>query len=61
MSLKKNKMQESQVAKLQAARATIQSQMMAIENASMNMDLLNALKSGSRYMEERHRRGVKVG
>ena len=53
--LKRKKMYVDQQSKIAGAREKIEMQMMAIESADMNMQVLDTLQEGSEAMKEMHR------
>ena len=52
--LKRKKMFEAEVSKLQGARITLDSQIMALESASINMETVKAMKVGADAMKNIH-------
>lgn len=52
--LKRKKMFEAEAAKLQGARITLDSQIMALESASINMETVRAMKKGADTMKTIH-------
>jgi hypothetical protein len=52
--LKRKKMFEAEVAKLQGARITLDSQIIALESASINMETVKAMKVGADAMKHIH-------
>lgn len=53
--LKRKKMYVDQQSKIAGAREKIEMQLMAIESADMNMQVLDTLQEGSKTMKEMHR------
>eukprot|EP00607_Mallomonas_marina_P010077 CAMPEP_0182418330 /NCGR_PEP_ID=MMETSP1167-20130531/2795_1 /TAXON_ID=2988 /ORGANISM="Mallomonas Sp, Strain CCMP3275" /LENGTH=203 /DNA_ID=CAMNT_0024592493 /DNA_START=252 /DNA_END=863 /DNA_ORIENTATION=+ len=53
-ALKKKKMLESEILKLQGATITLTKQQHALESASINVNVLNALKVGGEAMQQAH-------
>jgi charged multivesicular body protein 4 len=51
MALKRKKIYESQIEKLCAARMTIDTQILAIENATTNYAALDAMKTGANALK----------
>lgn len=54
ISLKRKKMYESEVAKLEGSRMNLEQQMFAIEGASMNRNIFDSLKTGNQVLKEVH-------
>lgn len=54
MALKRKKMYESQKQHTQGARFNLETQILAIENANVNLETLNAMKTGSATMRSIH-------
>lgn len=50
-ALKRKKMYESEIAKLQGARITLDSQILALESAAVNIETFKAMKSGATAMK----------
>lgn len=50
-ALKRKKMYEGEVSKLQGARITMDQQIMALESASVNIETFKALQSGAQAMK----------
>lgn len=50
-ALKRKKMYESEVSKLQGARITLDSQILALESAAVNIETFKAMKSGANAMK----------
>lgn len=50
-ALKRKKMYEAEVAKLQGARITLDSQILALESAAVNIETFKAMKSGASAMK----------
>ncbi|RKP07262.1 Snf7-domain-containing protein [Thamnocephalis sphaerospora] len=53
-ALKRKKQYEGQIDKISGARMTIETQMMAIESANINLETMNAMKSGAQAIKEIH-------
>lgn len=53
-ALKRKKMYEGEVSKLQGARITLDSQILALESAAVNMETFKAMKSGAAAMKQLH-------
>jgi charged multivesicular body protein 4A/B len=53
-ALKRKKMLESEVEKLQGARMTLETQVMTLESAHVNMETFNALRAGANQMKAIH-------
>jgi charged multivesicular body protein 4A/B len=51
-ALKRKKMYEAEVTKLQGARITLENQIMALESASVNIETFRAMKSGAAAMKQ---------
>jgi charged multivesicular body protein 4 len=54
MALKRKKAYEAQVQKLSGARMTIESQLMAIEGATVNLETINAMREGAAALQGIH-------
>ena len=54
MALKRKKAYEKEVDKIMGSRMTIETQVMAIENANVNLETMNAMKMGSDAMKQIH-------
>ena len=54
MALKRKKAYEDQVNKIMGSRMTLETQAMAIENANVNLETMNAMKSGAEAMKQIH-------
>jgi hypothetical protein len=54
MALKRKKQYEGQIEKISGARMTIETQMMTIENANVNLEAMQAMKSGAEAMKHIH-------
>jgi len=54
MALKRKKAYEDQINKITGSRMTLETQMMAIENANINLETLNAMKAGAEAMQSIH-------
>ncbi|RLN94534.1 hypothetical protein BBJ28_00006616 [Nothophytophthora sp. Chile5] len=53
-ALKRKKMYEAEVTKLQGARMTLETQVMTLESAHVNMETFTALRSGAEQMKAIH-------
>ncbi|KAG2520900.1 hypothetical protein JM18_006880 [Phytophthora kernoviae] len=53
-ALKRKKMYEAEVEKLQGARMTLETQVMTLESAHVNMETFTALRSGAEQMKSIH-------
>lgn len=53
-ALKRKKMYEAEIEKLQGARMTLETQVMTLESAHVNMETFNALRSGADQMKAIH-------
>ena len=51
-ALKRKKMYETEIMKLQGARITLDQQIMALESASVNITTLKAMSSGAAAMKQ---------
>lgn len=56
MALKRKKAYEGQIDKIMGAKLTLESQVMTIENANVNLEAMNAMKSGADAMKSIHGR-----
>jgi charged multivesicular body protein 4 len=54
MALKRKKAYEDQVNKISGSRLTLETQVMAIENANVNLETMNAMKAGADAMKQIH-------
>ncbi|KAL0085535.1 Snf7 family [Phycomyces blakesleeanus] len=54
MALKKKKVFDGNIEKINGARMTIETQMMAIENANVNLETMGAMRSGAEAMKNIH-------
>ncbi|CAM0138232.1 ESCRT-III subunit protein snf7 [Umbelopsis sp. WA50703] len=54
MALKKKKAYDAQIDKINGTRMTIETQVMAIENANVNLETMNALRGGAEAMKNIH-------
>jgi len=54
MALKRKKQYENQIEKISGARITIEAQVMAIENANVNLETLKAMEKGAEAMKAIH-------
>ncbi|KAG2176420.1 hypothetical protein INT43_005660 [Umbelopsis isabellina] len=54
LALKKKKAYEGQIDKINGTRMTIETQVMAIENANVNLETMNALRGGAEAMRNIH-------
>ncbi|ORE22734.1 hypothetical protein BCV71DRAFT_240899 [Rhizopus microsporus] len=54
MALKRKKAYESNIEKINGARMTIETQMMAIENANVNLETMSAMRAGAEAMKNIH-------
>ncbi|KAI8997354.1 Snf7 family [Pilobolus umbonatus] len=54
MALKRKKAYENNIEKISGARMTIETQMMAIENANVNLETMNAMRAGAEAMKGIH-------
>ncbi|ORX89199.1 hypothetical protein K493DRAFT_331227 [Basidiobolus meristosporus CBS 931.73] len=54
MALKRKKQYEVQIEKISGSRMTIETQVMAIESANVNLETMNAMKAGSDAMKNIH-------
>jgi len=53
-ALKRKKMAEAEIQKIQGARLTLEKQKVAIESASLNLQVLNAMKHGAATVKKIH-------
>jgi charged multivesicular body protein 4 len=54
MALKKKKAYDVHIDKINGTRMTIETQVMAIENANVNLETMNALRGGAEAMKNIH-------
>lgn len=54
MALKRKKAYETNIEKINGARMTIETQMMAIENANVNLETMSAMRAGAEAMKNIH-------
>eukprot|EP01135_Chromosphaera_perkinsii_P009621 Nk52_evm71s1810 gene=Nk52_evmTU71s1810 len=54
MALKRKKTYEAQIEKITGARMTLETQVLTIENASVNLEAMNAMKMGAQTMKDIH-------
>ncbi|KAI9276210.1 Snf7-domain-containing protein [Sporodiniella umbellata] len=54
MALKRKKAYEGNIEKINGARMTIETQMMAIENANVNLETMGAMRAGAEAMKNIH-------
>ncbi|KAI9348632.1 Snf7-domain-containing protein [Obelidium mucronatum] len=54
MALKKKKIYQDQADKLMGSRMTLETQMSTLENASMNIEVMNAMKAGNEALKGVH-------
>jgi uncharacterized glyoxalase superfamily protein PhnB len=54
MALKRKKAYEDQISKIMGTRMTLETQVMAIENANVNLETMNAMKAGAEAMKQIH-------
>jgi charged multivesicular body protein 4A/B len=54
ISLKRKKLYESEIGKLEGARMNLEHELFAIEGASINKSIFDALKTGSQIMKQVH-------
>jgi charged multivesicular body protein 4 len=54
MALKRKKQYENQIEKISGARITIEAQVMAIENANVNLETIKAMEKGAEAMKAIH-------
>ncbi len=54
MALKRKRAYEEQINKIMGSRMTLETQAMAIENANVNLETMNAMKAGAEAMKHIH-------
>jgi len=54
MALKRRKVYEGNIEQISSARLTIETQMMAIEGANVNLETMNAMRAGAAAMKDIH-------
>lgn len=54
MALKRKRALEDQINKIMGSRMTLETQVMAIENANINLETMNAMKAGADAMKNIH-------
>lgn len=54
MALKRKRAYEDQISKIMGSRMTLETQVMAIENANVNLETMNAMKAGADAMKQIH-------
>jgi hypothetical protein len=54
MALKRKKAYEEQINKIAGSRLTLETQVMAIENANVNLETMNAMAAGAAAMKSIH-------
>lgn len=54
LALKRKKAYENNIEKINGARMTIETQMMAIENANVNLETMSAMRAGAEAMKNIH-------
>lgn len=54
MALKKKKQYEAQIEKLSASRMTVETQVLAIESANVNLETIKAMSDGAKAMKSIH-------
>ena len=54
MALKRKKAYEDQITKISGSRLTLETQVMAIENANVNLETMNAMSAGAAAMKQIH-------
>jgi hypothetical protein len=54
MALKRKKQFEGQIEKISGSRLTIETQVMAIENANVNLETMKAMRAGAEAMKGIH-------
>jgi charged multivesicular body protein 4 len=54
MALKRKKAYEEQINKIMGSKITLETQVMAIESANMNLETMNAMRAGSEAMKQIH-------
>lgn len=55
MCLKRKKAYEAQIGRLSGARMTLEEQVMAIESANVNLEAMNAMRTGAQTMKSIHK------
>jgi charged multivesicular body protein 4 len=55
MCLKRKKAYEAQIQRLSGARMTLDEQVMAIESANVNLEAMNAMRTGAQTMKQLHK------
>jgi charged multivesicular body protein 4 len=55
MCLKRKKAYEAQIQRLSGARMTLDEQVMAIESANVNLEAMNAMRTGAHTMKQLHK------
>ncbi|KAJ3054782.1 ESCRT-III subunit protein snf7 [Rhizophlyctis rosea] len=53
-ALKRKKAYEDQISKIMGSRMTLEQQVMAIENANVNLETMNAMRAGAEAMKQIH-------
>ena len=53
-ALKRKKAYEDQISKIMGSRMTLEQQVMAIENANVNLETMNAMRAGAEAMKHIH-------
>ncbi|KAJ3253738.1 ESCRT-III subunit protein snf7 [Borealophlyctis nickersoniae] len=54
MALKRKKAYEEQISRIMGSRMTLEQQVMAIENANVNLETMNAMRAGAEAMKHIH-------
>jgi charged multivesicular body protein 4 len=54
MALKRKKAYEDQIEKIMGSRMTLETQVMALESANVNLEVMNAMKAGADAMKQVH-------
>ncbi len=54
MALKRKKMYENEIEKMMGARMNLETQLINIENASVNVETINAMKTGASALKSLH-------
>lgn len=54
MALRKKRLFETELEKIADTKATLETQVMTIENAHINLEVMNAMKAGSDAMKSIH-------
>ena len=54
MALKRKRAYEDQITKIMGSRMTLETQVMAIENANVNLETMHAMKAGADAMKQIH-------